>query len=204
MVGPTWDDIIRLLQAVLVWPVAAVVLVTILRKDLTGLVKRLQSWEGFGQKASFREGLVQAEAAADRAKDDVPPDLYDMQVTGDLDIDVDALALIDSNPSSALMLSWRTFQKRIETAVSDLHLAKSRPHAFPQTLRLLGDAKVVDSDWMIAADSLRRLRNRVAHGQHIPNSGEALAFMQTVHSLNVRLKWGQEHQGNLTGAKGPG
>jgi hypothetical protein len=190
-VAPTWDNVIGLLNAVLVWPVAAVFLVWILRDPLKNLLGRIRSYEGMGQKLSFGEDLADAEISVERATRDLPEEHRDVRLTGDLDLPPGILGLIDSNPSSALMLTWSRFAKRVQRTVED-HVPTdtgSRYKSFYEQARLLRDVGRVNSDWVEGADSVRHLRNAVAHGQHVPTSGEALAYVETVHNLNLRLDY---------------
>lgn len=191
--GPTWGNIVDLLGALLVWPVAAVVIVLVFRSDLKGLINRLREWEGLGQKFSFEQGLVVAEKAADLSIEGLPPERLDVRMTGDMSLPEGVLVLIDSNPSSAVLKTWDSFEKAVDNALKKVPPSTpSRPAPFPIKMRRLRESGVVTSDWLTAADALRQLRNEVAHGQHVPTRDEALSFVETVHVLNVRLNWGLE------------
>lgn len=90
----------------------------------------------------------------------------------------------ESEPSYLVISAW----ERVVAALADL--AGSRLPDVPQPqpapsalLQQLHRAGVIDDDFLEAANDLRKLRNEVAHGRHVPTPGEAANYARLARTL---------------------
>lgn len=168
------------LVASLSWPVMIICVVVIFRTPLSGLIGRLKSYKGLGQEVTFGDRLAGAEASVEEA-------LLQSKIAGAearecLAAEPSPLVReAEGNPSFVVIRAW----EQMLEALADLFAA-----AFPdenqrrtQPLHDLEQSKVAPREYVTAIRELRDLRNRVAHGQHNPTPGEAVAYAQSVAGL---------------------
>jgi hypothetical protein len=166
------------------WPVVVAVIVVVFRSPLRELIGRIRSYEGLGQKIDFGEQLAGAENSVDQAIGGIETD---QGVAADEDSTMESpLAReAEANPSFVIISAW----ERLTGALGDLVGATAdgetrRPSRAPASmLRELQRSEVVNAAYVRAVDELRALRNQVAHGQHNPTAGEAIAYADSAEEL---------------------
>lgn len=186
------DTIVKLVE-ILVWPVTVVVLLYLLRKDLSGLLSRLASLKYKDVEAIFRDELRQAEAQAEhirtgetQAEPTAPPKTIYEQL----------LRVADISPRAAIAEAWRYVEaaavKATQTAGLEL------PGALPvnHLVRHLVQAGLFSDNAVVLFDRLRRLRNEAVH-----SSDFALDQDEAQRYINLALRLEQElfHAGNALG-----
>lgn len=138
------------------WPVAAVVVALLLRKEIAGLINRLKHLKLGGFEASvdeqIRETLADAEPAPAPAQ--VPPALG--TVSG-----LTTSELLTLPPIEGIITSWRL----VERALSKAYRAQTGEGGAPvgTMLRQLKSANVLPNDLIARIRELQLLRNRVVH-----------------------------------------
>jgi hypothetical protein len=90
----------------------------------------------------------------------------------------------EANPSYVVIAAW----EQLDRAIGDLVGASLGSKDFRRRnpymhLPELQQREVVNGDFSGAVTDLRHLRNRVAHGQHNPTSGEAVAYVESTKEL---------------------
>lgn len=164
----------------LTWPAVVLVVVVIFRSPLSDLIGRIKSYKGLGQEVTFGDRLAGAEASVEDA-------LLHSRIAG-----ADARERLaaepsplvreaEGNPSFVVIRSWELMLD----ALADL-FAAAFPGEDKRRTQPIGDlqrSKVVPPEYVTAIRELRDLRNRVAHGQHNPTPGEAVAFAESVTGL---------------------
>jgi hypothetical protein len=215
--APTWPEIVGLLRAVLVWPVAAVVIVLILRNSLKALLGRLLSYEGMGQKLTFDNHLALAEEATEMA---LPPGVVPEspepesngggpaphargaeRVRSPAKGDSRSLGKEKAFPrvrlwarkrlSSTLVLTaWEKLSSEIMLVAMDLDPTFGRKWSTPrgQALDRLVTLGVVTSSFSDAVGELRAARNQVAHDGYEPTSSAGRAYSTMVRDLSEDLR----------------
>lgn len=144
-----------------------------------------------GQKLSFGDQLAGAEESADRAIGSIEnqagpqrPEPPTEQSHADPDEFATLGRAAEANPSYLILVGW----EELASATNDLAGASLGTDGFLrrnpiQQVRELQQRAVINKDFAQAVTELRQLRNRVAHGQHNPTSGEALAYVETAKEL---------------------
>lgn len=177
----------RLIDNLLSWPVLILVIVLIFRRQIAGLIGRIRSYEGLGQKLTFGDQLAETEDSVDAAVESIAssPDGTDAPTRPALD-SADPLAReAEENPSFAVIQGWeglsRSLQGLITTALGP---GRGTPKSIPRATRELERAGIVNDRFVQAVEELRQLRNKVAHGQHNPSPGEAVAYVASARELS--------------------
>jgi hypothetical protein len=173
----------------LVWPLVVIVLVVIFRKQLAGLIGRITSYKGMGQELTFGDRLADAENSVEEAARSASIDKGEAEQieTGPNPLAREA----DANPSFVVIRSW----EQVVSALNDLAGAALPGRYMPSRgfssslLRELQKVGLVNPDFVTAVMELRDLRNRVAHGQHNPTPGEALAYAESAQLLSVTARF---------------
>lgn len=149
-------------------------------------------------KFDFGKGLDAAERSASQAASSVEGEGALHSSNGDSSTsprsratqDAEATSLAreaGANPAFAILTSW----ERLTAALLDLAGARldlqanARPpmRTGVDALQRLRTARLIDDNFYEAATQLRQLRDRVAHGQHNPTPGEAVAYVETGEEL---------------------
>jgi hypothetical protein len=171
----------------LAWPVAAVVAITLLRRELAGTFRRIQSLEFPGGKATFAAladyERVIATAAGDGAS---APDAAIVR-RGETEFGVlDALAEVA--PQQAVIDAWGLLEYQLNVA-SD-RVAPDQPHGWPQVARNL---ETWDKWPMLypAVLELRRLRDSTVRSSRSPSSSDALRYVSVAQDLVTTLRTAQ-------------
>lgn len=191
------------------WPVVVAVIVVVFRGPLRELIGRISSYEGLGQKIAFGEKLAGAESSIDQAIGGIETD---QGVAPDEDSAMESPLgrEAEANPSYVIISAW----ERLTGALADLVGATAdgetrRSNRAPGAmLRELQRSDVVNPAYVRAVDDLRALRNQVAHGQHKPTAGEAIAYADSAeelaraaHALAGMYAQRRRMQGGATAAK---
>jgi hypothetical protein len=179
----SWREFFEGLVGDLAWPVTIGMLAVIFRNDVSRLLGKLTGWEGFGQKISFGEGLAQAEEKS--AHIEIEPSEPSGSTAPPETVSDDGYAWLvrqaEENPSYVVLTSW----EQLTGALADLAGAMSTDKHRPPRTRAPGALLTwlerhgpLTKSTTNAIHSLRDLRNQVAHGQHNPTPGEALAYAE--------------------------
>lgn len=173
----SWKEFIASIVGDLAWPVVVVVLSLVFRQRFGELLGRVTGWEGFGQKVSFGKKLADIEAKVETLKTTtlIPTLNTPRDELGDL------AQSSEENPSFVLLASW----ERVMGAAADLvgawtQVGVKGPRSSSQTATLdwIRKHRAVSDGVQETLNSLRQLRNAVAHGQHRPVPGEAVTYVE--------------------------
>jgi hypothetical protein len=108
----------------------------------------------------------------------------------------------EANPSFTVLRAWEILSSLLadyaETFLPERLKGRS-PYALLPELQKLGK---LSPSYVAAVQDLRRLRNAVAHGQHNPTPGEAIAYVETTGKLvfvgTFQLELQSEKQNGLS------
>ncbi|WP_091093922.1 hypothetical protein [Nonomuraea wenchangensis] len=193
-----WFEFIdKILGHLLSWPVLALIAVFLFRKPLTDLIKRIKTYEGLGQTITFGEELAQLEQEAESLGE--VPALGDGRTPEEADDEAEPVSgipaeeraaidrfvmLAEQAPSAAIIDAWLKIELSLHRLVKLAGLpSDGRNRSAQAAARALVGADVLPRDILRQLDSFRSLRNRVAHGDHVPTPGEALAYADAAYSV---------------------
>lgn len=169
--------------AAFAWPVAVVVAVGLLRRELIGAFRRIESVEFPGGKATFATLVDFQKVVAVAAKDAVSPDeggvRYEMTEFSVVE------ALASAAPAQAVIDAWGLLEYQLNVA-SD-RLAPDQPHGWPQVVRNL---EAWDKWPMLypAVLELRRLRDYTVRSSRPPSSADAARYVSVAQDLATTIR----------------
>ena len=158
------------------WPVAVLMIVLVVvqmfRPEIVKLLGRVKSAKGPGYEFDFADLVDRAEETADRVIEDeeVPPatDPAPRASAGE--------------PVAAIITAWEDLVERLmwlqESALPPT------PHRPVLALSKLLTAGIISDDAASAIQSLRKLRNEVAHGRATPTKLEADRYVDAARDMS--------------------
>lgn len=169
----------------LAWPIAAVVLVVLLRKEIGKLAPFLKKLKAGPLEAEFERdvrALQESTAEPEKVEGAKPTDVATKNFL---------LQLAELHPRSAILESW----VRVEAAARTLLASKAIPISKPSYLpaaRLaepLAQHEFITQGQVTLFHELRRLRNEVAHEQGLePTLESARAYIDLASFLQSHLE----------------
>ena len=173
----------------LAWPLVVIVLVIIFRKNVADLIGRIKSYKGLGQELTFGDRLAEAENSVEEAVKTASIGQADLEAADEIEPDP-LIQGAEANPSFVVIRSWEQVVSAMEDlAGAGLPRDKVRPRsASSALLRGLQNSRLISAEFANAIRELRDLRNQVAHGQHNPTSGEAIAYAESAQSISVFMR----------------
>jgi hypothetical protein len=181
-----------LVSTVISWPLAFAGAILLFRRPLGDLIRRARSYEGMGQKITFGEQLAGAESSVQEALRTVPADT---KITIAPSPSLRSATLgrdAEAAPSLVVMQSWQELASAVGGLADSVRGAGDSPPRSNSSsdglLRELERCGVVSPQFVKATSDLRELRDRVAHGQHTPTAGEALAYATSAQELSLAAR----------------
>jgi hypothetical protein len=178
-------EFISTLAGSMAWPVAVVVCVTILRRQIAGLLQRLQTFEIGGQKATFGAlGKVEdtvAEVVSNTRRDD-NAEGRDSEAT-----DAEWAAVLSraaSSPRTAVLEAWNRLEHDLNVLADAVD--PNAPHGWPQVVSGLQ----ILEDWAglrPALRELRHLRDSAANNPSGPSPVDAARYVSVARALSRSL-----------------
>ncbi|WP_409073528.1 hypothetical protein [Micromonospora chalcea] len=175
-----------------------------LRKPIMKRIEQLRSVSAGGFAAEFGEVERQVdraiEAEATRAVSDEEaggPEPPSSAETDRLEAGFKEIALrAGENPSYSVVASWSLLGEIMVSVAADL-LPKLRRSfgsgsSYLPVIRALREQGVISDETASALDSLRRLRNEVAHGVTAPEAGAAVAYVRSANDLAEVIRSGAD------------
>jgi hypothetical protein len=166
----------------LIWPIVVLAIIVVFRRPLAELIGRVKSYEGLGQKVTFGEELADAEDSVNEAVEGIKPDTEDSEKREAIEPSP-LVREAEANPSFVVIQSWEQLSAALEDLVGAAfpdQVTRGTPVGW---LPGLQRRDMVSPDFVKAVRELRYLRNKVAHGQHNPTPGEAVAYAESAQAL---------------------
>jgi hypothetical protein len=166
------------------WPIAVIVTVGLLRRELIGTFQRMQSLEFPGGKATFATLLDFQKVVAVAAKDAGATD-EDGAVRYEATEFSVVEALTSAAPEQAVVDAWGLLEYQLNVA-SD-RLAPDQPHGWPQVARNL---ETWDK-WPVfypAILELRRLRDYTVRSGRPPSRTDAARYVSVAQDLATTIR----------------
>lgn len=186
MTRVSWQQLfLAILHDVISWPVAVIVIVFVLRKQLRALVGRIRSYEGMGQRLTFGEQLADAEEGVNElaAADPSPVPEAKAAVAS-----VTSASMPPATPAGAILDAWRKVESQMNRLAGVRYVSGPTKPAGERVPRLTTRMAIRNTALLLPSlggiiEDLRVLRNRVAHGDHEPTEGEAVTYFQTASAV---------------------
>ena len=175
-----WEEFVIELFDKLAWPISAIVLVIILRKELASIVGNLRSLKYKELSLEFGEKLEEAKKEADKAKlPEISARLsrVELEYYGDL---------ARASPRAAVIEAWL----QIETAVEKIirRPPEGRPRSFGPEARVLLEIAGLEKEEISIFYDLRTIRNRVVHEEDARVSeAQAIEYVQLALRLASKI-----------------
>ena len=170
----------------LAWPVAAVVIVAMLRPALLTVLAQLRRVRVSGVEAEFGQELARVRDIAESA------DLTTVPLDAGLTTEDSAklLQLAAVSPRSAVIEAWGVLEAEARAAVDARHRAGTEKRlSAVETGRALRDLNLLDEEAAHVFDILRGLRNQVVHEPQLDvTANDAVEFANLARQLSHRLE----------------
>ena len=170
------------LMEVLVWPVTAIILVTVLRREIGALAPLIRKLKAGPLEAEFEREVREMRTAVEANTQNTEVAQTTWQVSAE--------KLAQVNPRSAILEAWRqTEMAAIRT------LRKKQPELNDQqvrstrdVLRLLGESGLSNQEEVALLNQMRFLRNQAGHVDSFqPTYEAAMNFVQLAATLVGRM-----------------
>jgi len=168
----------------LAWPTAVVLMAVLLRRELSGAFRRIESLEFPGGKATFARLGTYEPVIAIAAKAEGPP--ANQAVVQEQQTEFGALeAMAMEAPAQAIIGAWALLEYQLNVA-SD-RLAPEQQHGWPQVAHNLEKW----NKWPLffpAVVELRRLRDYTVSASRSPSASDAALYVSVARSVATALQ----------------
>lgn len=175
------------------WPVAVIIVTGLLRRELLGVIRRLQSLEFRGARATFATLPGYEQMIASATQDAGFPDTREIvqrEVTEFSGVKERAA----DTPREAVIQAWGLLEYELNVAAD--RLAPDQPHGWPQ---VAGTLQAAWDKWPLlypAVQELRRLRDYTAHAAKPPSGADAARYVSVAQDLATAVKTASISQPN--------
>jgi len=170
----------------LAWPAAVIVVAGLLRQELLGVFRRLQTFEFRGARLTFTALPHYEKMIAAATKDAGAPTAEDAAVVRREATEFSAVgALAPEAPRQAIIDAWGLLEYQLNLA-SD-RLAPDQPHGWPQVARNL---ERLDK-WPLlypAVQELRRLRDYTVQASRPPSGADAARYVSVAQDVATAVQ----------------
>lgn len=175
----------------LAWPVAVIVLAVLLKTPLSTALATLRHIEAPGVKADFGAVVADAEDRSESLKDSLPADV---PASAAVEPDEGRHHAPAHDPSGVIIRAWQYLNDEVikYARVSGL-LREGQSRSVRFLIHSFQVNDLLDRDATITLLELRDLRNRVAHGAHVPTAGEAITYKTTAENVRRYVQFKREH-----------
>ncbi len=145
----------------LAWPISVILIVYILKKPITDLVKGVRKFKYQDLEIDFENELEKIDQQiSTKSKLKVKEEPTKLN---NVDEEIETIANI--SPNAAIVMAWNLVDKEIQEAIIRLDISPDYPlHNSPlNNLNLLKENNFIDTGMENAINGLRMLRNEAAH-----------------------------------------
>jgi hypothetical protein len=181
-------DWLQFISSILVgfaWPSVLIVLMVILRKQISALAGRIEeiTLPG-GAKAKFEKAIAEAREKAEK----IEPAVRDTP-TAEIQPQDPFLYLANNFPEAAIMESFGEVERTLSEMVPFLGLP-TKGRAPPYVIEELQRKRYIDDNTANLFHKLREARNVASHAGHVNRvgPGDALEFREQARTLNELLR----------------
>lgn len=167
------------------WPVAAVVLVVLLRNELKQLLPHVKKLKAGPVEAEFEREVKELQKEAGTTPKLLP-------APGHLSPERQLLLqLVQVNPRLAILEAWRGIEQAADRVVQDKALYVSERDVRSQfaVIRAIGKAELLSQEDFALFHDLRSLRNQATHATDFsPTTDAALSYIELAAHLRAALE----------------
>lgn len=167
----------------LAWPIASIVILALLRKQVIGLLPLLKRVKAGPLEAEFERELKVLRDESQQTGLQQPADTLSPR-------DEKLYKLAEINPRSAILEAWQHVEVAARKKVLELGLFEAGPAGRPilDAYRALAKAEVLNAEALALFHELRSLRNQAAHLDDFnPSKPAAIDYIGLSKKLIARL-----------------
>ena len=172
----------------LAWPVAAIALVVLLRKEISKLTPFIKKVKAGPLEAEFEREVKQLKEIKESNPEQTKPAQAKPADTASKNF---LFQLAELHPRSAILESWVRVEAAARAVLADKSLPVAKPGYLPaaRLAEPLAQQEVLNQGQVTLFHELRRLRNEVAHAQGFePTQESARAYIDLASSLQGWLE----------------
>lgn len=176
--------IAKLVEA-LAWPISAIVLVILLRREIAALAPFIRKLKAGPLEAEFEREVRELRSAVETAKNRTSLQQPSWQIATE--------KLAQVNPRSAILEAWRQTEA---AAIRELRerqpgVSEEQVRSTREVLRLLGETGIATPEEVALLNQMRFLRNQAGHVESFqPTYEAAMNFIQLGAHLMARIHSG--------------
>lgn len=170
----------------LAWPVSAVVLVVLLRREIAALTPYIRKLKAGPLEAEFEREVRELRTAVDIAKSGTTLQQPNWQISAE--------KLAQVNARSAILEAWRQTELAAIRELKERQpsLSEEQVRSTREVLRLLGEAGIVTPEEVALLNQMRFLRNQAGHVESFqPTYEAAMNFIQLAAHLMAQIQSGR-------------
>jgi hypothetical protein len=169
----------------LAWPLAAVVLVLLLRGEIKGLFRYLKKVKAGPVEAEFEREIQELKASAEAQPQLLPP------AEGATPEKQLLLQLVQINPRSAVLEAWRGIEEASVRVIQNkaTYVPEREARSPLAIIRALSKESVLSPEEIALYHDLRSLKNQASHSQDFsPTTDAALNYIELAGRLRQALE----------------
>jgi hypothetical protein len=183
-IGGSVDQLtfIAKLIEVLAWPVAAIVLVILLRREISALAPFIRKLKAGPLEAEFEREVSELRSAVDVSNSAAGTQSLSWQAATE--------KLAQVNPRSAILEAWRQTESAAIRGVRERQpdLTDQQVRSTREVLKLLGETGVSTPEEVALLNQMRFLRNQAGHVESFqPTYEAAMNYIQLAAHLVARM-----------------
>lgn len=167
------------------WPVAAIIIVIIFRKQLISLASRVKELNAPGINATFENELEKTRVIAES----VPSAENDAAELDPASIDVSSADLAKTYPEAAILQAFHQIEKTLRS------INPERSASYGAFLNALTRLQIIRAEDHDLFNQIRRTRNAAVHSERPITTGEALeyqaltnVFLETLNNVKPEIE----------------
>ncbi len=144
----------------LAWPISIILIIIILRKPISELVKGINKVKYQDLEIDFGKKLDNIDVKISKNNKIKITKKYSKSEEVE---EIETIALI--SPKSAIIMAWTLVEKEIQEAINRLAISPDYPpyNSSLKNIELLKDNNLIDNETINAIEEMRKLRNIAAH-----------------------------------------
>ncbi|OUE28657.1 hypothetical protein BFL35_16430 (plasmid) [Clavibacter michiganensis] len=199
-----WLEAVSSWIASLAWPVATVLLVVVMRKPLGVALRSVRRVKAAGVEFDFGTELADVEDAVDALTEGLPAGATDSRPPTNAG---EGPTPAGVDPSGVIIRAWERLSDEIvafaDVAKVGLRNDGGRRRNLRTLVHLFQVDDLLDRGATHVIFELYDLRNRVAHGKHVPTPGEALIYEASADDVRGYIRFQREARGSAAAPAPP-
>jgi len=172
----------------LLWPILALVIILLFKKELSHLLHRIKKGKILGQEIELENEINEFNAITSQASESIVPDKQLGKESNDNPIN-SILINAETDPKIGIILLSAQIEKEMTDFISSSGLLNEfRPGSIRKSFELLSERGFISNSILRSVEIFWNLRNKIIHGKYIDNEDQLIRVLDIGVSLLNTLK----------------